>query len=219
MTLKEEQILQLRRALNNKGIAYQELEDELLDHVASETEKIMEADGISFFEASKKAFQQFGPHGLRPIQRNFEKSLTKQARQLYLKQASLYLLSHKILLTVSIFMLSLAGILVLPKWMINIFESVWVGLFLIAIGSYLWSQQTINLESHRSLANNIFKGIHTLNMVILLLLILIPEDFLANRPFFPGMGSFLLVVLHLIYLEALFFTKRNKLAVGPGLML
>lgn len=208
--LNQDQLNSLRTALQGKGIVYQEVKDELLDHIASEVEAEM-AQGESFYSATKKAFIRFGPNELNKIQRAFKRSLTKNAWQLAWAHYKSYMTSWKI----SIHLPIIAGLWFMQNWANNALELTWFLSWWIllgfSIGIYYWFRRNVHLKSYRETAWNLMIGTYNFN---LLLLVAITSGFFGL--FEASKGSLLIfqyltVFSHLVLLESLFTLKQKWL--------
>ena len=79
MVLTKEQIAEIRRFIASRGVTYYDIQNEIIDHIASAIEEKMEADPkLKLDEAIREAHRSFGPLGFSDMEDTFKKSAYKK---------------------------------------------------------------------------------------------------------------------------------------------
>ena len=87
MTLSKSQIEHIRSFINARGFVHIEVEMEILDHVASSVENLMEAEPeLTLDEAIQKVHRSFGVMGFSSFEDEVKANLGKKIFRLYRKQ-------------------------------------------------------------------------------------------------------------------------------------
>lgn len=126
MTLNKEQIDHIRTFINARGFVHVEVEMEILDHVATAVEDLLEKDPeMSLDQAIQKVHRSFGAMGFSAFEDEVQSSLRKKMRRMYLGHLWQHVTSSKVLkvFTTAVLIFSL-----LTLWF-NLFEP---GLFKMA---------------------------------------------------------------------------------------
>ena len=74
--LSEQQVALISAYIKQHGIAQDELHDDLLDHVCTSIERLMD-DGKNFEDAFEQTIKLFGPGGLKQVQQQTFELLTE----------------------------------------------------------------------------------------------------------------------------------------------
>ena len=110
MTLNKAQIDQIRTFINARGFVHVEVEMEILDHVATAVEDLLDKDPeLSLDQAIEKVHLSFGVMGFSAFEDEVQSGLRKKMKRMYLGHLWQHLISSKILkvLTTAIVIFSL----------------------------------------------------------------------------------------------------------------
>ena len=108
MNLKQKQVAYIDRDLQRRGVHYEPLREDLIDHICSEVEQKM-SQGVSFQNAHQEALRQFLPEEFKHLQKDTASSLTSMSLlKSYTKTAYRSLLRRKGQTFINLFGLSLS---------------------------------------------------------------------------------------------------------------
>ena len=206
--LNETQLAQIRTYLQQRGIRYQELEDELLDYIAEAVESRM-GQGESFYDATKAVFREFGPFGFRKIQASYEQSLEKNAFHLAWDQFKSYWTSRK--LVVSVLLIAVFWFLTnLPVDSVSTYFPVYcLSLIVLVGGSYWWFLKQTRLKSYRKKGHALFMGAYNLDLLFLVFGSGIMDVVFAMPALFV-FTNYLLLMSNVLFFESLFILKNRQ---------
>ena len=206
--LSESQLSQIRTFLQQRGICYQELEDELLDYIAEEVESRM-GQGESFYDATKAVFSEFGPFSFRKIQASYEQSLEKNAFHLAWDQFKSYWTSRK--LAISVLLITVFWFLTnLPVDSVNTyFPAYCLTLIVLVGGSYWWFLRQTRLKSYRKKGHALLMGAYNLDLLFLVFGSGIMEVVITKPALFV-FSNYLLLMSNVLVIKSLCILKNKQ---------
>ena len=96
MTLSKEQIALIRKLIASQGFTHYDIQNEIIDHLASAIEEKMEAEPErNLGEITREVYESFGVDGFNKMEDTFRKSVQKKHRKRYWSTLSRYFTIEK----------------------------------------------------------------------------------------------------------------------------
>ena len=102
-TLTKPQLQDLTKIIFHKGINYDDLLEEMTDHIASEVEVVIDAEGVDYFRARKTVFARYGSSHFKEIDEEKIKQIEKKSLVDFRKNFISFFTIPKVVITLFMF--------------------------------------------------------------------------------------------------------------------